>query len=698
MTHQPGKPDQIIFGHWCFSADAGDLYDGETSTRLEPQVAKLLAFFLANQNKVISRDELISSVWENRVVSDDAINRCVSILRQTLSPDDKQAYIETVVRKGYLAHFPPAVPSQPNELNTERNNRYILPVVLVVLVGIFLYVIIGQRDAPTGEQGRERMQMVAVLPFTSAGQDNESEFFAHGIHNDLLTQLAKLQSMRVISATSVMEYRGVAHNIRKIGEELGADIILEGSVQISGNEIRINAQLINAKTDEHLWAESYDRSLTPASIFDVQGEIARAIVREMKATLTKNDNRQLSLIPTSNMAAYRAFHQAMQIWETRTGGDDTEFIQALEQTLELDPLFTRAWAELVTVLALQNFSGHGPEFTLRAELALQRLEEIAPGSTDHMIGQAVYVYYILKDYNQAHDIISRALSRNPSDTRVIELKSWIERRQGDYDAYVESKRELLRLDPRNPKWTSSLINALLISHRYDEVLAEVEKTTLRSFTIERTRHLMLFREQRDFIQFQQSVHELCQLYQEPNCGWEEHVAARDYPAALNSIDADSDDGNNPFLRTREIYHIFTYFLMRDEASLEQGLPIWKAQLDEGRDESGEFIDWRAHIGSAALSAIQGDTAETIRQIEKWNLYKPVDWAERAGRLHSTCRILGMVTASDAAVKCIRVGLDQASFIIPFWEPYLPYYDAIRNEPEFIEMLLEIDPAGPLTSD
>jgi len=696
MTHQSDKPERILFGRWSFSIGVGDLNDGVSTTRLEPQVAKLLEYFLTHQNIVISRDELMAAVWENRIVSDDAINRCVSILRQILSPQDKQAYIETVVRKGYLAHFPLSPVIASPVAQPPRHRKYLLLVVLAALVAIFLYTIAGKISDSTvdvRDPVSDGPPMVAVLPFTSASQDSDSEFFAHGIHNDLLTQLAKLQSMRVISATSVMEYRGVAHNIREIGEELGADVILEGSVQIVANEIRINAQLIDTSTDAHLWAESYDRSLSPINIFDVQSEIARAIAKELHTTLTVNDNKQLSLIPTENMAAYRAFHRAMQIWETRDGTDDTEYIQALEQTLELDPMFTRAWAELVSILAFQNFSGNRPEFTLRAEQALQQLQEIAPGSTDHLIGQAVYVYYALKDYNQAHDIISQALSMNPSDVRVIELKSWIERRQGDFNAFVESRKDLRKLDPRNPKWTNMLISSLLITHRYDEALVEVENSTAMSFDIAYARDLLLFREQRDLKGFQQSIQTLCELYEKPNCGWEVHIANRDYLAALDSLEQKEPESHSIVIESAKLDRIFTYWLMQDETSLAQGLVQWNTRLENGRNDSGEFRDSRSYIGAAMLSGVQGDSTESVQEIEQWYRHKPIDWANRARGGHNACRILGMVTATSAAVKCIKEGLEQASLIMPFWEPYLPFYDSIRDELEFIEMLVEIDPAG-----
>ena len=194
--------------------------------------------------------------------------------------------------------------------------------------------------------------MVAVLPFVSSSMEGDSDFFATGVHDDLLTQLAKLESMRVISRTSVLEYKNTTRNLRQIGAELGADIILEGGVQIAGERIRINAQLIDTHTDEHMWAETYDRGLSPVNIFDVQREIAQAIATALTTTLTVQDSQLLTVIPTENMAAYRAFRRAMEI-RNSDGISNLEYIPLLEDAVELDPNFSRAWAELAGALALQ---------------------------------------------------------------------------------------------------------------------------------------------------------------------------------------------------------------------------------------------------------------------------------------------------------------------------------------------------------
>jgi TolB-like protein len=142
--------------------------------------------------------------------------------------------------------------------------------------------------------------MVAVLPFTSAGLADDSEFFASGMHDDLLTQLAQLQSMRVISRTSVYQYRDSDRSLREIGRELGADAILEGGVQRAGDQIHINVQLVDAHSDVHLWAQQYDRKLTPANIFGIQAEIARSIASALDSTLTRTDAAQLHVLPTDN--------------------------------------------------------------------------------------------------------------------------------------------------------------------------------------------------------------------------------------------------------------------------------------------------------------------------------------------------------------------------------------------------------------
>jgi TolB-like protein len=693
-----GIPVSHLFGRWRFDANTGDLFDGETTTRLEPQVSRLLEYFLANQNKVISRDELIAAAWGNRKVSDDAINRCVSILRQILSPQDIQAYIETVVRKGYIAHFPPAPLPESPAARFPRKRQYFLLVILTGVVALFLYTVAGKfagtHEEVLGPRGAGP-PMVAVLPFTSESRgDGDNEFFANGIHNDLLTQLAKLQSIRVISGTSVKEYRNTEHNIRRIGKELGADAILEGSVQIAAERIRINAQLIDARTDEHLWAESYDRELLPANIFDVQSEIAQAIAQELNTTLTAQDTLQLALIPTENMAAYRAYHRAMDMRDADNAAlSSPEYAQALEEAVELDPKFARAWAQLVNALAFQNFRRDDPDLTRRTEQALQNLQAVAPGSADYLMGLAAYIYYTLQDYDRAHDIISQALTIIPGDMQALEMRTWIERRQGDSEASLLSKKELQKLDPRNPKWEEFLVHGLFIMHRYDEAWAEITAYPLSSFHLDETANVLLFRDDRDDQRLQESMEELCQRHSQPDCGWEAYIANRNYPAALGSLTPTGEGFDVVGLSYTEWRQVMTYWLMNDVKSLSEDLSRWERKLEKQRDDSGNASWSPSNLGLALLAGAQGNVEESGQLIKLWLGPEQFDWADRNEFRHEACRVLGMIAATQAAVKCIRDGLIEPSHVTPFLEPYLPFYDSIRDQPEFREMLAEIDGEG-----
>jgi len=697
ITSQSDNPDRYCFGHWRFDADMGDLSDGDSTVRLEPQVAKLLDYFLANQDRVISRDELMVAVWANRIVSDDAINRCISILRQTLTPEDKNAYIETVMRKGYLAHFPSAPVTESTQ--TQPILRHTFPLMLAVLVlgiaSIFLYFeFAGKADhgsPPLRELQSERLPMVAVLPFVSVSRAGDDEFFANGMHNDLLTQLAQLQSLRVVSSTSVQGYRGLERNMRTIGEELGADVILEGSVQISANQIRINAQLIEASSDEHLWAESYDRELSPANIFKVQSEIAYAISEAMHTKLTVQDNRQLALIPTENMAAYRAYHRAMQIRVADVFAvNSPDYLQALEEAVSLDPTFSRAWAELITVLAYLNMSGDRPELMLRVEEALAHLQAIAPASADYVMAQAAYVYYVLQDFDRAHDLVSEAILISPNDTQAIQLRSWIERRQGDFDALVETRREARLLDPRNPKLTNDLLEGLLLVHRYDDAWAEIETASLDSFAVEHNRSLLLFRKHRDFNRLAESTQELCHLYAETDCGWIELIAIGDFAGALASLNWENYEIENPAFSATDLKRILTLWIMREDQLMEQKLPGWQSQLERDRNDLGGFLRDKSYVVAAMLAGMQGHADESENWIHQIHRKRPIDWSERAPERPHYCRVLGMIGAVQATIDCIRDGLEEPSAILPFFEPYLPFYDSLRDQPEFMQMLIEID--------
>lgn len=536
--------------------------------------------------------------------------------------------------------------------------------------------------------------MIAVLPFTATNLQGDSEYFAIGVHDDLLTQLAKLESMRVISRTSVLEYRDTLHNIRAIGAALGADAILEGGVQAAGDRIRINAQLIEANTDEHLWAETYDRALTPVNIFEVQAEIARAIATALNATLTDQDDAQLNAIPTENMAAYRAFRRAMEIRHGPTSMNDPEYIVALEEAVRLDPEFSRAWAELAGGLAFENVGRlePDPELVQRAENALERIRQLAPGSAEYLVAQAYYLYYILQDYDQADEVVTRAVALNPGDIHVLELKTWIQRRQGDFEGRQHTLQAMIRLDPRNPRWTIGYIFNFIILHRWDEARRELAQLpSVEGWLADADAHLA-FREDGDpqrLLASLQGVHPV-----EPDAPkltlWQAYLLNRDFEGAIqvfSSPDGQSD-GRSEFLSDQAVQGILTFWTMGEQERLAEYLTITRDIIEADRDADGEFESVISYLKMALVVAAEGDEQEAMRLIQRWRTLIGDDWWDRIRYGVQICWIQAMLSQTGPAVDCLRTEFRGPSFTMPFLEPNLPFYDSIRDTPEFRALVAE----------
>ena len=535
--------------------------------------------------------------------------------------------------------------------------------------------------------------VIAVLPFTAVTDTEDSTFFAAGVHDDLLTKLAQQPSMLVVSRTSVREYKDVQRNVREIGEALGADVLLEGGVQSAGNRIRINAQLIAAKTDEHLWAETYDRELTTASIFDVQDDIARAIAEAMQVTLSKVAG---SSIPTDNMAAYRAYHEALTLREADPGRAvlSDEYRNLLQKAVERDPGFTRPLALLVGSYAYAAFGGEEPvDAIVNAEAVLEDLRARAPQSVDHLIAQTYYTYYALKDYDLARELARRTLGFAPSDLEVIKIKWYIERRQGDYDAVIETLRLAQKVEPRNEAWDLSIIFALWVSHRYDEAMAEIEAYDGHRMFLAFLHAMLSLREHGDW---QRMVDEVVAIHDDFATEDSLRLRAlgyqmgRDFEAAADVLETLPDrEVTEIGLSFRQMEQLQVWYFLGEQDKIEEYVAIARDHLDD-LDVDYSTVNDRTAFGLALLAAVEGDTAEAERFIQQFLEGQGADRAERMEFRHDLCQILGLAGATEAAVRCIRDGLQEPSKIMPFLHPYLPHYDAIRDEPAFVELVAALE--------
>ncbi|PHR52608.1 MAG: hypothetical protein COA47_17680 [Robiginitomaculum sp.] len=293
---------------------------------------------------------------------------------------------------------------------------------------------------------------VAVLPFDNRSENASDAFFADGVQDGLLTRLAKISALDVISRTSVMGYRDTTKRIPEIAKELGVAVILEGAVQRAGKRVRITVQLIDGVTDKHLWAQDYDRELTTDNLFEIQAEITRIIARALEAVLTGADEKVLEDAPiTQSLAAYDAYIRA-KLLAARGGSIDSlnTAIRNFDAAIEIDADFAAAYAGKADAqLDLYWSFTHNHDLVSKAEQALQRAKILAPNAPETLIAEGYYQYYGLLDYNRANAIFDRALVLAPGNAEAWEGKGYVARRMGRLDAAIAALERAQRLDPKN---------------------------------------------------------------------------------------------------------------------------------------------------------------------------------------------------------------------------------------------------------
>ena len=316
---------------------------------------------------------------------------------------------------------------------------------------------------------------IAVLPFESLSADPNNTFFADAIQDEILTDLAKIADLKVISRTSVMQYKtGVKRNLREIADELGVAHIVEGSVQPAGNRVRVRAQLIDARSDKHVWAERYDRPLD--DVFAIQTDIAKAIADQLQAKLSPAEKAAIEQPPTSNLVAYDRYLRAknllfMHTFDARAGENLRQATRLLEQAIAYDPAFLLAHCELAHVHAHLYFQGvdRTPARVATAEAALRKASELAPDSGETHLAAGWIAYHCYRDYDRALEQIAIARTRLPNSPLVFELPAFIARRQGDLQGCVNSLERAVELDPRNLWLIQQTAQTYWLLRRYSDM-------------------------------------------------------------------------------------------------------------------------------------------------------------------------------------------------------------------------------------
>jgi TolB-like protein len=354
----------------------------------------------------------------------------------------------------------------------------------VIAVGLLAYQLWGPKRLATAQQSiviessaPVPEKSVAVLPFENLSDEKSNAYFAEGIQDEILTRLSKIAALKVISRTSTQKYKSAPDNLRDVGKQLGVANILEGSVQKIANAVHVNVQLIRAATDEHLWAESYNRKLD--DVFGVEGEVAAAIADQLDAKLSGSEQKAVAEKPTQNAAAYDAYLRGLNIEHNNYNYD--AYVQAegnYRRAVELDPNFAMAWARLAILRSFLNFNTIDPN-TYTADSvkqAVDRAMALAPDAGESWIAQGSYRYRVLRDFNSALAAYDEARKRLPNNALVYEYRGFVLRRLGRWQEAEASYKKAIELDPRDIQLLTSVGNEFyLYLRRFDDALASIDR-------------------------------------------------------------------------------------------------------------------------------------------------------------------------------------------------------------------------------
>src|SRR5919198_272504 len=345
---------------------------------------------------------------------------------------------------------------------------YILLVGAALSIGLFL---IGRYTAPIGKRGATE-KSIAVLPFDSLSEDKANAYFAEGIQDEILTKLATVRDLKVISRTSTAKYQSKPDNLKSVAQELGVSSVLEGAVQRAGDKVRVNVQLIDARADTHLWAKSYDRELK--DVLAVESEVAEQIANALKANLSPSESHVLASAPTQDSQAYDLFLQGEYQLRAAEAVPRTETYAQAEvfyrQAIGRDPKFAQAYA----ALGYCSLSSHW--FRSRktaAELAevksvIDRALELAPDSPEAHLSMAMCHYWGHRQYEPALAELQRTLNVQPNNARARQYRAWILRRQGKWEQSLSEAKSSQELDPRDANIPANIALGFATLREWDE--------------------------------------------------------------------------------------------------------------------------------------------------------------------------------------------------------------------------------------
>ncbi len=456
------------------------------STKLEPRTMQVLVYLASHAGEIVSGDELITAVWQGLIVGDGSVYQTINQLRQALGDDRSDIqFIQTIPKQGYrLVASVKSISkiATIRRLSQIRGWKLGLAIsslsalaLLLLVVGrdlleevpepSSLEIVSARTDRSTDRKINERLpNSIAVLPFDNLSPDPDNAYFAAGIHDEILNQLAKIRGINVISRTSVLRYENNRPTIPDIANELHVETILEGSVRFDGETVVVRAQLIDAATDTHLWSDQYERKFE--EVFAIQAAIATSIADALMAELSPVEREGIERIPTESPAAYGLYLRFLASLEL--ADDESQFpdVRYLDQAIVLDPDFALAYATKAYAFAY-NTDAEGREHIVR-ENAVRAL------ALDPTLGLAhaalAFVHMTHWQGDEAEQAFEQALRWSPNIAEVLILYSRFKRYRGEYAEAIRLSSRAVGLDPNNPVFHFQQAAAYRYAKRHDAAI------------------------------------------------------------------------------------------------------------------------------------------------------------------------------------------------------------------------------------
>jgi TolB-like protein/DNA-binding winged helix-turn-helix (wHTH) protein len=734
-------------------------YDGKF-VPLYPKAVEALIILVEHSGEILEREALVNALWPGMIVEESNLTVAISHLRKVLGQngDGLADSIQTIPRVGYrfvaavrevVEEPPPLIGKSDHQHNhveiddasengigvsgdqplrrpaivTPPIEQRPLPskttwllgsaiaaiAIACLLLAIAVNVLVRERSSVPQPGVPKPEKSVAVLPFENLSNDREDAFFADGVQDDLLTKLANISALKVISRTSVIQYRPAAagRNMREIGKALGVSHVLEGSVRKTGAWLHINAQLIDTRTDSHIWAKQYDGDLK--DLFTIQSEIAQKVAEELRVKISAAENAVIERPPTADLTAFALYSRAKNLLlmsaSTNRRANLVQAADLLNQAVARDPTFFQAYCQLASIHDHLYFVGFDrtPERLALAEAAIRAATRLRPDAAEAHLARAEHVYRGYLDYDGALAELAVAQQTLPNDPRIFELKGYIERLRpgGNQEEALHNFERAIELDPRN----FFILQQTALSYNFLRRYREEEAAWERALAVEPNDAET--RVARAFVEFNwkanpQPLHQLIDELRVKDPPAIQSVAdswlicalaERDPRAAANALAAIGENG-------------FGFDRINLSRSFGEGL-VARMSQNRGKARSAfmvahaeqeKIVETQPDYGPAVcvlglIDAALGRKDEALREGRRAVQLLPVE-RDAIGGAHMIeyfAVIAAWIGEKDLACEQLAIAIHPPSRLSYGQLKLLPFWDPLRGDPRFEAIVTSLAP-------